>query len=57
MILQGRALFYEGYPCRNRDFGSCYDPHGRKTLIVTSSGGINPDFEPGDVMVIKITLR
>ena len=54
MVLQGRAHFYEGY-----DMSQVTLPIrvmkrlGIETLIVTNAAGaINPDFEPGDVMLI-----
>lgn len=55
MVMQGRAHYYEGYSM----------PHialpvrvmqvlGVETLIVTNAaGGLNPAFEPGDVMLIN----
>jgi len=55
MIMQGRAHFYEGYPMPIIGFPvRVMIRMGVKTLIVTNAaGGINPDFEAGDVMVIK----
>lgn len=55
LIMQGRAHFYEGYsisliglPVR------VMARMGIKTLIVTNSAGaINPEYEPGDVMLIR----
>lgn len=55
MVMQGRAHYYEGYsmawltlPVR------VMQVLGVKTLIVTNAaGGLNPDFHPADVMVIR----
>ena len=55
LVLQGRTHFYEGYgmdrvtlPVR------VMVELGIKTLIVTNAaGGLNPDFEPGDLMLIR----
>ncbi len=55
LVLQGRTHFYEGY-----SMGHVTLPIrvmielGIKTLIVTNAaGGLNPDFEPGDLMIIR----
>jgi purine-nucleoside phosphorylase len=54
VILQGRLHYYEGYP-----MSAIITPIrvmnklGANTLIVTNAcGGLNPDFDPGDVMLI-----
>lgn len=59
LALQGRVHFYEGY-----DMGRVTFPArvmialGIKTLIVTNAaGGMNPDFRPGDLMLIKDHLN
>lgn len=55
VIMQGRVHYYEGYPMTDvvmpvRLMGMM----GAKTLIVTNAaGGANPDFEIGDLMVIR----
>lgn len=58
-VLQGRAHFYEGY-----SIGQLAIPvrvmHslGIETLILTNAaGGLNPSFEPGDLMVIRDHLN
>lgn len=54
VIMQGRVHFYEGYPMSDvvlpvRLMGLL----GIKKLILTNAaGGINPDFQPGDFMMI-----
>jgi len=59
LVMQGRVHFYEGYgmsavilPIR------VMQRLGLKTLIVTNAaGGVNPDFMPGDVMLITDNLN
>lgn len=55
VAMQGRFHFYEGWSQREVTFPiRVFALMGAKTLIVTnSSGGINPDFEPGDLMLIN----
>ena len=55
VCMKGRFHAYEGYP-----LWKCAMPvrvmklMGVKTLIVTNAaGGINPDYKPGDIMIIK----
>lgn len=54
MALQGRAHFYEGYSMAEVTLPvRVMQRLGVKTLIVTNAAGaINPNFEPGDVMLI-----
>lgn len=54
MIMQGRAHFYEGYPMTIIGFPiRVMIRMGIKYLIVTNAaGGVNPDFDPGDLMLI-----
>lgn len=59
LVLQGRTHFYEGYP-----MGRVTMPIrvmralGIRTLIVTNaSGGLNPSFMPGDLMLIRDHLN
>jgi purine-nucleoside phosphorylase len=59
LVLQGRTHFYEGYP-----IGRVTMPIrvmlalGVHTLIVTNaSGGLNPAFKPGDLMLIRDHLN
>jgi purine-nucleoside phosphorylase len=55
LIMQGRAHFYEGYPISFIGFPiRVMIRMGIDVLIVTNAaGGVNPDFDPGDVMLIK----
>lgn len=59
LVMQGRIHFYEGY-----SMGQVTLPIrlmqrlGVRVLIVTNAaGGVNPDFHPGDVMLIKDHLN
>ena len=55
LLLSGRAHAYEGWSHRQATLllRACLSL-GIETLVVTNaSGGINPDFEPGDVMLIN----
>ena len=55
LVMKGRVHFYEGYPMRQVVFPvHLMGETGIKTLIVTNaSGGINPLFRPGDLMLIE----
>jgi purine-nucleoside phosphorylase len=54
MVLQGRVHYYEGYPMDQVVLPvRVMQRLGIKTLIVTNAAGaINPDFIPGDLMLI-----
>lgn len=54
-VMQGRFHLYEGYPIQKVVFGTrVLGLLGIKALIVTNAaGGINENFSPGDLMVIK----
>ena len=59
LVMQGRAHFYEGYSMAQVTFPvrvmACM---GISTLIVTNAaGGLNPAFEPGDLMLITDHLN
>ena len=60
LIMQGRAHYYEGYPMEMVGFPiRVMIRLGIEYLFVTNAAGaVNPDYEPGDVMLIKdhITL-
>lgn len=55
LIMQGRTHFYEGYSMSQIGFPvRVMQRLGLEILIVTNAaGGINPEFEPGDVMLIR----
>jgi len=55
MIMQGRAHYYEGYPMTQIGFPVRVMLRlGIKFLVVTNAAGaINPDFVPGDIMLIS----
>jgi len=55
MFMQGRAHYYEGYPMPIIGFPvRVMIRMGVKFLFVTNAaGGVNQDYEPGDVMLIK----
>ena len=54
MVMQGRAHYYEGYPISKVTFPiRVMQKLGIETIIVSNAaGGINPEFQPGDVMMI-----
>ncbi|MFN8423617.1 MAG: purine-nucleoside phosphorylase [Anaerolineae bacterium] len=54
-LLRGRAHLYEGYSAAEVTFGvRCARALGARTLVVTNAaGGLNPDYAPGDVMVLR----
>lgn len=55
IVLQGRAHYYEGYSPQQVTLPvRVLYRLGVRTLIVTNAaGGLNPDFEPGDLMLIS----
>jgi len=55
IVLQGRIHFYEGYSAQQITLPvRVMIALGIKTLIVTNAaGGMNPDFKPGDLMLIS----
>lgn len=54
MVMQGRAHFYEGYSISQVGLPvRVMNRLGIEMLVVTNAaGGVNPDFEPGDLMLI-----
>jgi purine-nucleoside phosphorylase len=54
MVMQGRSHYYEGYSMQQITLPiRVMQLLGVRTLIVTNaSGGLSPDFRPGDVMLI-----
>ena len=59
MILQGRAHFYEGYSMSQITLPvRVMQQLGIRTLILTNAaGGLNPDYRPGQLMLIKDHLN
>lgn len=59
MVLQGRAHFYEGYSMSRLGLPvRVMQSLGADTLIVTNAAGsVNPDFTPGDLMLITDHLN
>lgn len=55
MAMQGRFHFYEGYTVQQATFPvRVMNFFGVKNLIVSNaSGGVNPDFEIGDLMILN----
>jgi purine-nucleoside phosphorylase len=55
LVQQGRAHFYEGYEMGQLTFPvRVMQQLGVQTLILTNAaGGINPNFTPGDLMLIR----
>jgi purine-nucleoside phosphorylase len=55
LIMQGRTHYYEGYPMAIIGFPiRVMIRLGIEVLIITNAaGGVNPDYKPGDVMVIN----
>ncbi|XP_067398630.1 purine nucleoside phosphorylase [Emydura macquarii macquarii] len=55
VVMKGRFHMYEGYPLWKVTFPvRVFHLLGAKTLIVTNAaGGLNPDYEVGDVMLIR----
>ena len=55
VAMQGRFHFYEGYDGHQITFGvRVMKELGIKTLIVSNAcGGLNPNFEAGDLMIIR----
>ncbi len=59
MLMQGRIHYYEGYTMAQVTFPvRVMQRMGIEILIVTNAaGGLNPNFEPGDLMLIRDHLN
>jgi purine-nucleoside phosphorylase len=59
LVMQGRVHFYEGYSMAEVTLPvRMMQRLGLQVLIVTNAaGGVNPDFQPGDVMLITDHLN
>jgi purine-nucleoside phosphorylase len=59
MVMQGRSHYYEGYSMAQIGFPiRVMQRLGVEILIVTNAaGGVNPDFKPGEVMLITDHLN
>lgn len=59
VVMQGRVHFYEGYPIQQVVFPvRVMQVLGIQLLIVTNAaGGLNPDFRPGELMLISDHLN
>ena len=59
LVLQGRAHYYEGHPMSRITFPvRVMQALGVQTLLLTNAaGGLNPDFEAGDLMLIRDHLN
>ncbi len=59
IIMRGRAHFYEGWSMREVTFPiRVFSLFGADHLLVTNSaGGANPDYRPGDLMIIEDHLN
>lgn len=59
MVMQGRVHYYEGYSMAEVGFPlRVMQRLGLEILIVTNAAGaVNPDFEPGEVMLIRDHLN
>ena len=55
VVMQGRFHYYEGYTAKEIAFPVLVMKMlGVRTLVISNaSGGLNPDFAPGELMVIK----
>ncbi len=59
LLLSGRAHPYEGWSHRQATLllRSCLTLGIRTVILTNAAGGVNPDFDPGDVMLIADTIN
>ena len=59
LLLSGRAHPYEGWSHRQATLllRACLTLGPRTLVLTNAAGGINPEFEPGDVMLITDTIN
>jgi purine-nucleoside phosphorylase len=59
LLLSGRAHPYEGWSHRQSTLllRACLTLGTRTVVLTNAAGGVNPDFEPGDVMLITDTIN
>jgi purine-nucleoside phosphorylase len=59
LVLSGRAHAYEGYSQREVTIllRACLMLGVTTVVLTNASGGLNPDFDPGDVMLIRDTIN
>ena len=59
LVLSGRAHPYEGYSQREVTIllRACLSLGVGTVILTNASGGLNPDFDPGDVMLITDTIN
>ncbi|MDH3349868.1 MAG: purine-nucleoside phosphorylase [Desulfobulbaceae bacterium] len=59
IILQGRFHYYEGYSAREVGFPiRVFSLLGyQKAIITNAAGGLNPDFKPGTIMIMRDHLN
>ncbi len=59
LVLSGRAHAYEGYSQREVTIllRACLQEGVRTVVLTNAAGGLNPDFDPGDVMLVDDVIN
>lgn len=59
LVLSGRAHAYEGYSQREVTIllRACLQLGVRTVVLTNAAGGLNPDFDPGDVMLVDDVIN
>ncbi|MEP6680360.1 MAG: purine-nucleoside phosphorylase [Chloroflexota bacterium] len=59
LVLSGRAHAYEGYSQREVTIllRACLQLGVRTVVLTNAAGGLNPDFDPGDVMLVEDVIN